>query len=142
MIKNILVSLGMFALVLSPAGAMAADAPPPAAKHGALAGLDSVGAAADYNTNEADAGLTVIIAKFIKGLFGLLGIMMVILMVYAGFTWMTAGGDTTKVDKAKSLIRQSVIGFAIIMSAFAISSFVVSSLVSSTAVTTVEGGQP
>jgi hypothetical protein len=42
---------------------------------------------------------------------------------------MTAGGDTEKVTKAKTMITQAVIGLVIITAAFTISTFVLGSLV-------------
>jgi hypothetical protein len=44
----------------------------------------------------------------------------VILIIYAGYNWMTAAGDSDKVDKAKDTIKTSVMGLILIVSAFAI----------------------
>jgi len=52
-----------------------------------------------------------------------------ILLIYAGFLWMTAQGDDKLVTKAKDIIRQAVIGLIVIIAAFSISNFVLSSLV-------------
>jgi len=41
---------------------------------------------------------------------------------------MTAGGNTTQVEKAKAWITNSVIGLVIILGAYGISSFVVEAL--------------
>lgn len=58
----------------------------------------------------------------------LLGVIFLILMIYGGFLWMTAAGDEGKVDSAKSIIKNSIIGMIIVVAAYAISYFVISKL--------------
>lgn len=60
-----------------------------------------------------------------------IGVILLIIIVYAGFLWLTAGGSEEQVGKAKKLIKNGVIGVAIALSAFIITSFVVRSLESS-----------
>ena len=72
--------------------------------------------------------LTVIIGRIINVLLSFLGVVFLVLVLYAGFLWMTAQGDTKKVDQAKSMITQAIIGLIIIMAAYAISSYVLSAL--------------
>ena len=67
--------------------------------------------------------LTVFLLAILRVFFGLLGLIAVALLIYGGFIWMTAGGDPGKVDKAKQIIYNTIIGLIIIFSAFAISSF-------------------
>ncbi len=57
-----------------------------------------------------------------------LGIIFVCLIIYAGFIWMTAQGDESKVEKAKNIIIAAVIGIIITISAYIITHFVFSSL--------------
>lgn len=76
--------------------------------------------------------LTAIIGQLINVALGFLGIVLLAYLLFAGFLWMTAGGETEKVDKAKSMIRNAIIGLIIIVAAFAISTFVLSSLVNAT----------
>lgn len=64
----------------------------------------------------------------IKVFVGLLGIVFLILTLYAGFLWMTAAGDAKKVDKAKSILTSSVIGLAICLSAYTITTFVIAQI--------------
>jgi len=76
--------------------------------------------------------LRITIAHIIKVAMGLLGIVAVVIILIGGFTWMTAGGNTEKVDQAKSWIFAGIIGLAIILSAYAIASFVITQLVTAT----------
>lgn len=76
--------------------------------------------------------LTQIIGQIINIALGFLGIVLLVYLLYAGFLWMTAGGDTKKVDTARTMISQAIIGLIIIVAAFAISTFVLGSLVNAT----------
>ncbi len=71
-------------------------------------------------------------AQIINVALGLLGIISLVLIVYAGFLWMTAGGNSDQVDKAKSILFASVIGLLIILSAYSISRFVITNLFKAT----------
>lgn len=76
--------------------------------------------------------IRVMIARIINVALGLLGIVALLLILYGGFLWMTAGGEAEQVEKAKRVLINSVIGLAIILSSFAISQFVLNSLVEAT----------
>jgi hypothetical protein len=71
-----------------------------------------------------------IIIGVINTLLGLLGLFFVILLIFGGFTFMTSQGDAKKVDKAKAIIRNAVIGVAIILFAFIISRIVFTMILS------------
>ncbi|MCR4278840.1 MAG: pilin [bacterium] len=69
--------------------------------------------------------LVTLIGRIINIFLGFLGVIFLGLMLYAGFTWMTAGGDPAKVDSAKNTIRNAIIGLLIITSAWAITAFII-----------------
>lgn len=72
--------------------------------------------------------IRIIIANIIKVALGLIGIVLVCLLIYAGYLWMTAGGNEEQITQAKSVIRNAVIGLAIILSAYSIVAFVMNML--------------
>jgi len=76
--------------------------------------------------------LATIVGRIIHVFLGILGVVALVLILYAGFLWMTAGGDEEKVKKAKQIITQAIIGLAIILSSYAITSFIVSRLTEAT----------
>ncbi len=78
---------------------------------------------------DATNDLPTLIGNIISALLSVLGIIFVVLVVYAGFLYLTAQGEDTKVKKAKTLLTQSVIGLVIIVAAYAISAFVIDALV-------------
>ncbi len=63
-------------------------------------------------------------AQIIKSFIGLLGIIFLVLIIYAGYNWMTARGEEEKVNKAITTIQRAVIGLVIIICAYAITYFV------------------
>lgn len=78
------------------------------------------------------ADIRVTVASIINVFMGLLGIVAVVIVLYGGFTWMTAGGNEDKVTEARQRIVAGIIGLAIILSAYAIARFVISSLITAT----------
>jgi amino acid transporter len=75
-----------------------------------------------------DKELPELIGNMIAVLLSVLGIFFVIIVVYAGFLYLSAGGEEEKVKKAKKLLGQAVIGIVIILLAYSISAFVIGSL--------------
>ena len=61
------------------------------------------------------------IALMINGLLGFLGILFTVLIIYAGWQWMTAGGNEEQVSKAKKTITNSTIGLLVVIVAYALS---------------------
>lgn len=104
------------------------------------AGLGSLDNVAGETGLKAIGGGSVpnIIGAIIKVVLGVLGAGFLLLTIYAGFTWMTAQGDEKKVDQAKKIIINALIGMLIVGSAWAITNFVLGQLqkVSSGATTT------
>ncbi|MEA3248931.1 MAG: pilin [Patescibacteria group bacterium] len=72
------------------------------------------------------------IGSVIRAFMGLLGIVAVLLILYGGFKWMTAGGNEEQVGEAKKIIISGVIGLIIILSAYAIANFVVGAIIQGT----------
>lgn len=77
----------------------------------------------------AEASLPEVVGRIINVLLGFIGILLLVYILYAGFLWMTAGGDEGKVKTATTMIRNAIIGLLIIVAAFAISNFVLGSLI-------------
>ncbi len=73
--------------------------------------------------------LPTLIGNIIAVLLSVLGIIFVVLVVYAGFLYLTSQGEDDKVKTAKKLLSQAVIGLVLIIAAYAIADFVIASLV-------------
>lgn len=77
---------------------------------------------------DGSSSLSGIVATVIQAFLGLLGIIFLVLILYAGYQWMTAQGEEEKVTKAKDTLQRAVIGLIIIIAAYSITYFVFSSL--------------
>jgi hypothetical protein len=76
----------------------------------------------------SETPLQVIIGNVIRVAITLVGVVLLLLLLYAGFLWMTAGGDTEKVKKARGMIFNAIVGMIIIVLAYAITDFVIQQL--------------
>lgn len=85
-------------------------------------GLDVVGNA--YTTDEPQDP-RIIVSDIIKIILGFLGILAVVLILYAGFKWMLSRGNEEEVSSAKRILVTGVIGLIIILAAFLIANFVI-----------------
>jgi len=78
---------------------------------------------------EGDATLPETIGSLINIALSFVGILLLVYILYAGFKWMTAGGDTKGVEAAQTMIKNAVIGLLIVIASFAISNYVLDSLI-------------
>lgn len=74
----------------------------------------------------------VMASRIINISLSLLGTIFVVLTVYAGFLWMTAGGNDDQIGKAKNILIAAIIGALIVFSAYSITRFVSKSIWNST----------
>lgn len=70
-----------------------------------------------------------IVGKAINIVLSLVGIILLGYIMYAGFLWMSSGGETDRAEEAMKMIRHAVIGLLIVVLSFAITSNIISSLV-------------
>jgi len=108
-----------------------------AAPSDALDKLKSVGGEAYGVGAEEPRSLPEIIGGIIQTALSILGIVAAILIIYAGYVWMTARGKEERVTKAKETLEAAIIGLIIIMAAYAITYFVVDRLMQATSTPTV-----
>lgn len=87
---------------------------------------------AGYDPNTDETSLSETIGTVIKAALSLVGTIFLALTVYAGFLWMTAQGDESKVEKAQNIIRAAVIGLVIALGAYGTTTFVVDKIVEKT----------
>lgn len=72
---------------------------------------------------EGKGEIPIVVGTIIQVILGIIGIIFLVLLIYGGFVWGTAAGDSAKVQKAKSIIIAAVIGLVIIIAAYAITTF-------------------
>jgi|AntRauTorckE6833_2_1112554.scaffolds.fasta_scaffold00067_50 uncharacterized membrane protein (DUF373 family) len=62
-----------------------------------------------------------LIQTIINVVLSFLGVIFIIIMIYAGFKWMTAHGNPEAVSQAKDLLKNAIIGLILVLTAYAIS---------------------
>jgi hypothetical protein len=65
-----------------------------------------------------------IIGYGIQIVLSLLAVIFLILVVIAGFKWMTAGGNQETISKTQKSLKEAIIGLLIVLSAYAITWFI------------------
>lgn len=96
-------------------------------------GLDATANSANLPGVTSDTGLPEIVGNIIYALMGIVGTILVVLMIYGGFLWMTAGGDDKKVTEAKTIIKNAVIGLIIVFLSYGIARFVIDAIIKASA---------
>jgi type IV secretory pathway VirB2 component (pilin) len=82
--------------------------------------IEDIGGSIGLGTS--DLKQTVI--NVIQWVLGIMALVAVVFIIIGGVTWMTAGGNEEKVEKAKKIISAAVIGLIIVLLAWAIVIFV------------------
>lgn len=70
------------------------------------------------------------LSSIINYALSFLGMISLLLMLYAGIIWMLARGNEEEINKAREILKGAAIGLIIIMSSYALSYFVFTNLVS------------
>jgi hypothetical protein len=98
---------------------------------GAMNKLNSVAGenGAGYTTSD-DSGTLLLtqIGDLIKIAIALTGVIFLGYTIFAGYTWMTAQGDTKKVKEAQDTMKSTIIGIVIVALAYGITAFVFNKL--------------
>ncbi|PLX26623.1 hypothetical protein C0583_06330 [Candidatus Parcubacteria bacterium] len=81
-----------------------------------------------------------IIANIINLALGFLGIIAIVIIMYAGFMWMMSGGNPDKISLAKKTLISGIIGLIIVLSAFALASFAIDAIYRVTTGANLNGG--
>lgn len=84
-----------------------------------------------YNTNKEGDHTSIRIAQFVGKtilIIPFLGFVMIIQIVLAGYEWMTAAGESSKVENAQKRIRNAIIGIIILIALYGITEFLIKTL--------------
>ena len=89
--------------------------------------LNNAGTAV-YATTDPGGGFAPMLGTIIGAVLAFLGVILLVLIIYAGFLWMTASGNATRVQKAKDILSQAFVGLIIVLVSYALTRFVVSTV--------------
>lgn len=70
----------------------------------------------------------ILIGRIIQIALSFLGVIAILIIMYAGFLWMSSGGEEEKISQARTILKNGVIGLVIILSAWGIATFIISRL--------------
>jgi hypothetical protein len=87
-------------------------------------GLEDLTNITAKNANFGTVSVGQVVATTIRAVLSFLGIVFIILMIVAGWRWMTAQGNEEAVTQSKDSIRTAIIGLIIVLAAYAITYFV------------------
>ena len=114
-----IIMLGVFALVLAPMVSFAAmnNTPP------------------DVGTLPEDTGLPEVslpefVGQIIQWILGIIGVILIALFVYGGFTYATSAGSQDKIENGKKIMMYAIIGVVIIVVAFVLTEYIINALLS------------
>lgn len=92
-------------------------------------------AQSDFGIAEVDSqiglsgrSIVLILVNVIRILLGFLGLILVIMIIYAGYMIMVSAGDEEKITKGKTILKNAIIGTAIILFSFIIVQFIINIL--------------
>jgi len=80
--------------------------------------------------------LPILIGRFFQIVLGALGLIYMCVLVYGGYSWFTASGESEKVEKANKTLGNATWGFLIVLVAFTIVTFAVTNLTDAIITTT------
>ena len=84
--------------------------------------------ACKYLDNCSDNSFAITFKNVLNWIFGIIGIVAVVMIIIGGFNMMTSSGDPGKVKKGKDTILYGIIGLVIALLAFAIVNFVINGI--------------
>lgn len=116
-----------FLFYLTPAKLVRAEGappPPPGPMDETAKSLLEKGAKTNYNTDVNQDSLYAIVGKGIEFALSIIGVLLILLIIYAGYLWFAAGGNEEQIATAKSYILNAIIGITIVLLAYAITYFV------------------
>ncbi len=82
---------------------------------------------------EKPASEEVMIGLIINSVLGFLGVIFLILIIYAGIRWMMSAGNDEEVKNARQIIKWAIIGVIVVIGAYALTSFVIDNVLKSAA---------
>ncbi len=106
--------LALLSLLLIPVVGFAADLP----EAGAL----------PENSGLPETDLPSFIGTIIQWILGIIGVILIALFVYGGFTYATSAGSQDKIDTGKKIMMYAIIGIVIIVIAFVLTDYIISAL--------------
>lgn len=100
-----------------------------AIKEGAVGRINNISQSYKMFTNPlGTTDLAVIIGRVVKALLSIIGTIALVVIIFGGFTWLTAAGNPTKVKAGSQMMIWAAIGLIIALTAYVIVKYVFEAL--------------
>lgn len=86
----------------------------------------------EHNSGLGNATPGVVVAGIINWTLGLLVVIALSLVIYAGFLWLLSAGEEEKVTKAKGILTGAFFGILIILASYGMTNYVFGNLLNAT----------
>jgi len=106
----------------------AAPTPAPTSGNPAAGKLDNPLSGVCSATLPGQKCVQLIIGNVIKAALGIVGSIALLIMTYGGFRWLTAMGNSERVEKGKETLIWAALGLAVIFGAYAVTSYIITKL--------------
>jgi amino acid transporter len=74
----------------------------------------------DYNPEDGSAGFGALLSQVLRIVVVFAAIILFLYLIWGGIEWITSGGDSSKIEKAKNRITQSIIGILVLAGVIAL----------------------
>lgn len=122
-VMGLTVGVMAFSAIFGAQNAFAVTCPSGTSREG-----QDVSSLAECSIEESDDTFMPTLQRIIEVVIQVLGLLAVIVIIFGGFTYMTAQGDPGKLTKARNTILYGVIGLVVALLAFAIVNFVLNNV--------------
>ena len=98
-------------------------ASPALAQDSLFSGLEETAGNAGLSAGQ-EGNVALLVGDIISAALGFVGVLFMVLIIYGGVRWMTAGGNEEAVSQAKRIIRNATVGLAIVVVSYTLSLFI------------------
>jgi len=86
--------------------------------------LQEIGNLAHYASSSSPLGPKLIILNMVTYLLGFVGMLFLVMAVYSGYQWISAGGNEEMITKAKTRLKNAIVGLGVTIAAYAITTWI------------------
>lgn len=86
--------------------------------------LQNIGRIGQFASTASPLGPKLIILNVIAYVLGLVGMLFLIMVIYSGYQWISAGGNEEMITKAKTRLTNAIIGLGATLGAYAITTWI------------------
>lgn len=114
------VLIGGASAFIEPLTAVHAQEPPIELNFGSVAKDKAVIGTENYDPTDGEAGFGRLVSQILNIVVVIGALLVFIYLIWGGIEWISAGGDKSKIEKARNRITQSVLGLVVLAAMLAL----------------------